>query len=184
MTSLKELLSKSKSDPILRQRLMSYPREVLHEIGEEIPETTQIEIIESEPNEIHLVIGSRTGSNAVNSLMQRAASDESYCQRLKGNPRKCMEEAIGSPLPENLRFVVHDQPENLLRVILPCMTNGSSGPHELSEAELSEVSGGRKGLLARLGDFFCDDHTSTWNNEQFGTSHTYVDHSSTWEQIN
>jgi hypothetical protein len=184
MTSLNELLSKSKSDPILRERLMSCPREVLHEIGEEIPETTRIEVFESEPNEIHLVIGSRTGSIAINSLMQRAASDESYCQRLKGNPRKCMEEAIGGPLPENLRFVVHEQPENLLRVILPCLTPESSSPHELSEAELSEVSGGRKGLWTRIVDWMCDDHTSTWNNEQHGTSHTYVDHSATYEQIN
>ena len=184
MTTLKELLSKSKSDHILRKRLTTCPREVLHEIGEEIPATTQIEVIESEPNEIHLVIGSRTGSTAVNSLMQRAASDESYCERLKENPRKCMEEAIGTPLPDNLRFVVHEQPENLLRVILPCLTHETIGPHELSEAELSEVSGGRKGLLTRIVDFFCDDHTATWNNEQFGTSHTYVNHSATQEQIN
>jgi len=131
-----------------------------------------------------LVLVRRVCMAAVNNLMQRAASDESYCQRLKGNPRKCMEEAIGSPLPENLRFVVHEPPENLMRVILPCLTHGSSGPHELSEGELSEVSGGRKGLLTRIVDWFCDDHTSTWNNEQFGTSHTYVDHSATFEQIN
>ena len=139
MSTVNEVLEKSRSDSVLRQRLKTSPREVLRECGSEISSATRVEVIESRPNEIHLTIGGKDGSPELVKLLQRAAADEAFGQRLKKEPRRCVEETFGNSLPEHLQLVVHDQPKDVLRLFLPPVQRQVSDQNELSDLELSAV---------------------------------------------
>ncbi len=62
-------------------------------------------------------------NNPLSKAIMRACSEPEYRARLINNPRKALEEE-GIPVPEDVNVVIHESSEDVLRVVLPCMTAG------------------------------------------------------------
>jgi len=62
-------------------------------------------------------------NNPLAKAIMRACSEPEYRARLINNPRKALEEE-GIQVPEDVNVVIHESSEDVLRVVLPCMTAG------------------------------------------------------------
>lgn len=62
-------------------------------------------------------------NNPLSKAIVRACSEQDYRERLINNPRKALEEE-GIQVPEDVDVKIHESSEEILRVVLPCMTAG------------------------------------------------------------
>jgi hypothetical protein len=69
--------------------------------------------------------------------LAKAATDSAFRQQLIRDPREAIAQAFGVLLPSNLEIsIIEESPTRLCLVLPPATSN------ELSEADLSDVSGG------------------------------------------
>ena len=61
--------------------------------------------------------------NQLAKAIVRACSESAFRERLINNPRKALAEE-GIQVPEDVNVVIHESSEDILRVVLPCMTAG------------------------------------------------------------
>lgn len=157
MADLKHVLDKAAADLNYRARLKESPAAVLREAGLEVPAGATVEVIEVEPGELNLFMGTKGAAPALAQLFERAATDAGFKQRLLTEPRRAIEEATGEKVPASVKVRVHEPAQNRIRVLLPAIKESGS---ELSDQELEAVAGGAFGLLKRIGDALCKDRTN------------------------
>jgi hypothetical protein len=74
--------------------------------------------------------------NFMQKVAQKAAESPEFRANFKANPKSMMEEKLQFKLPDDLEIVVMEDSPNKIHIVLP------SAKEELSELELSSVSGG------------------------------------------
>ena len=80
----------------------------------------------------------------VTKVMERAAQDGAYKEKLLGDTHAAIEEVAGRPIPEGIKVVVHENTTSTLHFTLPHQHEADG---ELSDEELEQVAGGGKGML-------------------------------------
>lgn len=183
MSALQNVLAQARTDRGFRDQLKADPARVLQEAGVQTPPGKTVEIIDEQPQEIHLFLGLRSTVPELDRILERAAKDAEFKQRVLGNPRAVIEEFAGEKLPAAVQVRVHEQDSSRLRLVLPPFQDAEG---ELSDLELESVAGGTAGgFLTRLGtgirNAFCPNMTTlsyTKNTQLFAVS---VDYSVTTE---
>jgi hypothetical protein len=72
-------------------------------------------------------------------LVGRAMTDDTFRQQLLASPKAAIEQELGVSLPAELEVVVVEETASRLCLVLPAR---SFGANEMSEQDLSAVSGG------------------------------------------
>lgn len=96
-------------------------------------------------------------------IIDKAMRDEAFRQRLLRDPKAALQE-VGATIPPGITVHVHEETDTDLHIIIPGTAPG--GMHELSEADLATVAGGR---ATRTDCCTCGSSTSqTANSLQIG----------------
>ncbi len=165
---------KANMDEAYQLRLKLNAKSACREVGCEVPDGTEIEVIDGNPNTQHLILGAKGYSKEIDAMLDRAVTDAAFKQRLLDDPNSTVEAAIGEKLPEGFDVVIHEKRPG--RVFL-FLANKESGV-ELSDQELATVAGGTlRGALTRIGNFFCPDNKTRVIDYGTGTTQLYVDES-------
>ena len=141
-----------------------------------------VEVVETQPNEVHLTLGGKGRSPELQRVMDRAESDPAFRRQLQASPTAVLEEALGERLPKGLTVRIHEPAPDCLRLFLPAAQSDAAG--ELSDADLAAVAGG--GLFKRFVDFFCADVTTeihTTNEVETFTDYSKYGSSSSTQKI-
>jgi hypothetical protein len=157
MSTIQDVLDRARDDTDFRKQLKVNPVETLRECGVTLPMGAKAEVIETEPNEIHLNLGRKGGPRELQKILDRAEADSAFRDSLIENPKTTLEQSLGSVLPDNVRVCVHQTPAiGELRLFLS-PPNSTAG--ELSDAELESVAGGGflKNVMGGIKEFFCRD---------------------------
>ncbi len=163
---------KANTDEAYQLRLKLNARSACREVGCEVPDGTEIEVIDCNPNAQHLILGAKGYSKEIDAMLDRAVTEAAFKQRLLDDPNASVEAAIGEKLPDGFDVVIHEKRPG--RVFL-FLANKESGV-ELSDQELATVSGGTiRGALTRIGNFFCPDNKTRVIDYGTGTTQLYVD---------
>jgi Nitrile hydratase, alpha chain len=80
-------------------------------------------------------------------LVQRSMEDEEFRQRLLEDPKRTVEEALGSRLPEGVRVVAVEETQETIYLVLPFSSPSRGEGGELSDRELETVAGGGTAYL-------------------------------------
>lgn len=143
------------SDMAARAALKSDPREFLASHGIDMPEQVRIEVHESRPTDLHMVLprGWTERLNEINDgpladLLQRAAGDPAFKDRMFDDPVAVARES-GLDLPEGSHVHLHEQTPSVHHIVLPPpMENG-----ELSDDDLAMMAGGKNFFSWLEGEF-------------------------------
>ena len=87
-----------------------------------------------------------------NILAEKASKDKQFRNQLVNNPKETIGNEFGIKIPDSLNITVLQEDASTFYLILPSVVNLETG-HELSEAELQQVSGGN----------LFDTQCSTWS---------------------
>ncbi len=173
--------TRAQSDSAFRSRLMADPVSACNEAGCSIPHGTEVQVIEQSPNQFHLMFGANGYSTEIDTMLDRAVNDAEYKAQLLSDPNSTLESVMGDKLPAGFEVVVHEKKPGQVFFFLDPI--GACG--ELSEQELDAVAGGTlKGLLRKIGDFFCKDWSNGVANPQYDSNgnltgiETHTDYSS------
>lgn len=93
-------------------------------------------------NEISVEEGTREAITS--KIVARCWQDPDFKQRLLGNPKEVLAEAIGRQIPEHVEVKILEETPNNLYLVLPVPPSTSE---ELSEEQLEAVAGGYFTLL-------------------------------------
>jgi hypothetical protein len=74
-------------------------------------------------------------------LFRKSVEDESFRQELLRNPKPVIEQAIGAPLPETVKVVVHESEPDTMHLVLPSKSHVERG-FDLSDEDLEAVAWG------------------------------------------
>lgn len=156
MPDLNKLAARSVSDVAFRRSLLSSPATVLSNEGFTVPANARIEVIESQPNEIHLQIGEQGRPAKLQALLDRAQGDAEFRRQFVQQSNRMFEEASGQSLPAGAVVRVHE-PLDGLRIVLPPLQ--AAVDTELSEADLETVAGGGffKNVVGGIREWLCKD---------------------------
>ena len=175
------VITRAKSDSAFRSRLIANPVSACNEVGCRVPLGTDVQVLEQSPNQFHLMLGAKGYSTEIDTMLDRAVNDTEYKAQLLGDPNATVESVIGEKLPAGFEVVIHERKPG--QVFLFLDSNGAYG--ELSDQELDAVAGGTlKGLLRKIGDFFCKDYSNGIANCQYDAKgnltgiETHTDYSS------
>jgi len=89
-------------------------------------------------------------------IMERAARDPNFRERLKSNPRETISHELGISIPADLTIEIVEDTASTVHLVLPPAT--ANPREELSEGDLEGVAGGYAqdqtdlGSCARTGD--------------------------------
>ena len=75
-------------------------------------------------------------------LVQRSLQDDAFRRRLLEEPRRTVEEELGSRLPEGVRVVAVEETADTIYLVLPSASPLGEEGGELSDRELEAVAGG------------------------------------------
>ena len=75
-------------------------------------------------------------------LIQRSLEDESFRQRLLADPKRAVEEELGTRLPEDLQVVAVEETADTAYLVLPSRSTEAQEAGELSNRDLEAVAGG------------------------------------------
>lgn len=152
MSPIESVIDSAQVDSCFRESLIANPSQVLHDSGCQVPENKRIEVIDTQPGEIHLSLGMKGASSKVQTVLDRAEKDATFRQLLLANPKSVFEREMGQALPAGISIFVHQPDAQCLRLLLPPLRQEST---ELSAAELETVAGG--GLFKNMLNYFCKD---------------------------
>ncbi len=74
-------------------------------------------------------------------LIEKAAEDDAFRARLIDDPKAVIEDVLGSPVPESVSVMVHEESATEAHLVLPPSAR-------LGEADLQAVAGGSSGWRA------------------------------------
>ena len=163
------IVEKALTNPEFRKRLKENPTAVCRAEGADLPDGVNVQLIESNPMEIHFFVGVKTKSPEINDVLERAEKDGQFSQRLCDNPHDLLTELAGMQIAPGSKVIVHPACETQRYLMLP---RQESDVAELSDSELETVSGGGafKNLLNRL----CGD-TNVVTIDKSGNVTVYAD---------
>lgn len=72
-------------------------------------------------------------------LAHRAAEDDGFRERLVGDPKAAIEDALGLPVPDAVSVSVHQETATTVHLVLP--------PVQLEDADLETLTGGHRNNL-------------------------------------
>lgn len=178
MSTWPEVINRANSDPAFRDKLKSNPMATCKEFGCNVPAGSTVDVIEQQPGDLHLFLGSKTGDSKLDALLEKAQRDPACKQQLLANPRSLVETAVGQKLPAEATIRIHERTPNRIRIFLG---SDSAADGELSDRALEAVAGG--GLWANI---WCkneirkvtDNVAGTFTNE-INRSSGFVDNGST-----
>lgn len=87
-----------------------------------------------------------TDHEALMALLARTASDSQLRDRLTDNPRDVLSDELGMDVPEEVEIVVVCDSEDVVHLVLPRPLGETQIDTELSEDDLTQVSGGFQGI--------------------------------------
>ncbi len=146
------IVEKALKDPEFRQRLKDNPTAVCRAEGADLPDGVNVQLIESDPKEIHFFVGVSTKSPEINAILERAEKDSQFSQKLCESPHKLLTELAGLQIAPGSKVIVHPACQTQKYLMLP---GKESEVAELSDSELETVSGG--GLFKNLINRLCGD---------------------------
>ena len=76
-------------------------------------------------------------------VADRCRSEPQLADRLRKDPRACLEKISGRKLPENLKIVLHDNTDDTWHLPLPSYSEGA----HLSEEQMQQISAGEAVLV-------------------------------------
>ncbi len=165
---------KANTDEAYQSRLKLNAKAACREVGCEVPDGTEIEVIDCNPNAQNLILGAKGYSTEIDAMLDRAVKDAAFKQRLLESPNATVEAAIGEKLPEGFNVVIHEKRPGKIFLFL---SNKESNV-ELSDQELAAVAGGSfGGALKRIGNFFCPDNKTRVVDYGTNTTQLYIDSS-------
>jgi hypothetical protein len=167
MSSQQKIFERACTDAEFRQRLQANPKAVLRESGVNLAPGATVELIEVNPNEIHLNLGRSDSAPMFRSILDRADQDAAYRQQLLLDPKAVINQALSGAIPDNTTVRVHDRPRaGTVRFFLPPLHSPASG--ELSDADLEGVAGGGffKNVMSGLKEWICKDTHAVEINDQ------------------
>src|ERR671921_814527 len=75
-------------------------------------------------------------------LVERSLQDDTFRRRLLEEPKRTVEEELGTRLPEGVRVVAVEETAETIYLVLPSASPVGDECSELSDRELEAVSGG------------------------------------------
>jgi hypothetical protein len=85
--------------------------------------------------------GGGTRAEVERTLVQRSLEDESFRQKLLDDPRRTVEQELGTQLPEDVEVRVVEEGSDTIYLVLPSVSAGGQGGGSLSDQDLEAVAG-------------------------------------------
>lgn len=156
MEKYEEIIQRTWTDEALKSKLMSDPKSVFAELGQEIGDDITLEVHDDSSDTMHYVLldKSQIGSFDLDSdpiigkITKRAFEDSEFKSKLLSDANSAIQEVLGKE-PQG-KVMVHENTANHIHLILPTNPNTTG---ELSDADLSMVAGG-KSIMDLLPDGF------------------------------
>ncbi|MBF0237348.1 MAG: NHLP leader peptide family RiPP precursor [SAR324 cluster bacterium] len=154
MQKYEEIIQKAWNDDAYKQRLMSFPKEILKELGQDLSENINVKVHENTLNSMHFVLlnsnqvdeASLESDPVIGRVTKRALADSDYKARLLGDPKNAIKEVLGVE-PQG-KICVHANTETEIHMVLPVNPNVTG---DLSDADLAMVAGGKN-----MNELFCN----------------------------
>ena len=163
---------KANTDEAYQSRLKLNAKAACREVGCEVPDGTEIEVIDCNPDAQHLILGAKGYSTEIDAMLDRAVADAAFKQLLLEKPNATVEAAIGEKLPDGFDVVIHEKRPGRVFLFL----SAKESCEELSDQELATVAGGTlRGVLTRIGNSFCPDNKTRVVDFGTNTTQLYVD---------
>ena len=174
LVSANAVIERAKSDPAFLKRCKIDPKSACNEVGYAIPDGKSLQLIELEPNELHLFLGTTTSNPRVSEMLKKAHLDGALKARLLANPHDVIEVETGIQIPSETVIHVYDENPNEIRLLIPAGASEQTSS-ALSDQELELVSGG--GFFKNILNAFCPNKTNRVTDNSLGTFVETTDYS-------
>lgn len=167
MSNEQKLFERASTDADFRAHLLADPAAVLRTNGLSLPAGAKIDLIDVQPNELHINLGLSGGPSPLRSLIDRARDDVAFRRQLLESPRSVIQQTAGVDIPADTEIRVHEAaPKGVVRFFVPPLKTAGSG--ELSDADLEAVAGGGffKNVMSGLREWLCKDTHAVEINDQ------------------
>lgn len=158
MSSEHELFERASTNADFRARLLADPATVLRDNGVGLPTNAKVELINVQPNELHINLGLPGGPSPLRSVIDRAKDDTAFRRQLIEDPRNVIKQTAGVDIPSDTVVRMHEQAaKDVVRFFVPPLQPAETG--ELSDAALEAVAGGGffKNVMSGLKEWLCKD---------------------------
>ena len=142
---MQAVVDRANKDPQFLNRLRADPAAAFREAGETVPPGAKFELIDCKRGDIHLLLGSRSGTPELDRILERADRDPGFKQGLLRDPRSVIETHTGQKLPSQSQVHVREGNPQAITLFL---RDPSEAVDELSEEDLQTVSGGIGAFVA------------------------------------